>query len=854
VNLLEPQGAAFRRFHHDPHSPSSLGHDLVSGFYQDREGTLWIATDGGLSQWVPDNLSFLNYAHDRSNRYSLTDNRVRALFQDAGGVLWIGTFNGISKWNYLSDSFRYFHNGKDGQGPLKHNTVTSIADAGDGSVWLGTYGGGVSRMILATGEATHYVHDPENDASLSSNRVMTVYRDKDGNLWAGTRAAGLNRIDARSGAVRRYQHNPREPGSISSNGITNIFGDADETLWIGTYGGGLNRMDPKSGTFRVFRHDPENELSLSSDRVLAIFRDSSGVLWVGTEAGGLNAFDEDSGLFRRYRHDPARTDSLSNDTAWDLTEGADGSLWIGTNGGGLNRWLPENRSAGRDVFKHYSKRHGLLGGTVQGILEDRDGNIWISSNRGLSQLNPKNGQVRNFDAQNGLIVYDFMQGSHAETENGLLLFGSSEGLVAFSIDRIVSNTHKPQVVVTAYLRMVPVGRALSTDNQTPAINLSYTDYSVTFEFSALDYTSSDKNIYRYRLEGFDKDWIEAGHYRRVTYTNLPAGSFRFQVEGANNDGVWGERSADLSLHVSPPPWRSHWAYTLYTLLVFGSAMAYLRFHKRNIEKEAQYRSELEDQVRHRTHELSERNAELVNLADQLRLASVTDSLTGLKNRRYLDEFIHPEVAQVDRLVRDRGDREPGNPMPDIFPGLFFMMIDLDGFKLINDTHGHNAGDQALLQVCEVLNRCCRSADTVIRMGGDEFLLIGRGSTRSSIEKLAERIRMELAAHRYRLGEHKVGRLSASIGISIYPFFGANSSPIGWERVVAIADQAAYLAKENQRNAWVGIYPGPMVVSMEAFELIGDRLNELVQDGAIEIRTSIQKELTVFSQKRRSVSA
>jgi diguanylate cyclase (GGDEF)-like protein len=282
--------------------------------------------------------------------------------------------------------------------------------------------------------------------------------------------------------------------------------------------------------------------------------------------------------------------------------------------------------------------------------------------------------------------------------------------------------------------------------------------------------------------------------------------------------------------------------------------AYLRHHRQKLAKEAQYRSELEEQVRLRTSELHERNTELVNITDQLRLASLTDSLTGLKNRRYLDEFIHPEVAQVDRLVRDRSGRDSNDPMPDIFPGLFFMMIDLDGFKLINDNYGHHAGDQALLQVCEVLTRCCRSSDNVIRWGGDEFLVVGHGSNRSSIEKLAERIRSELATHQYRLEEDTFGRLSGSIGISVYPFVCANSDSLSWERVVTIADRAAYIAKENQRNAWVGIYPGPKAVSIRALESISDRLDELCREGVIEIGTSIEKDLSVFGQKRKSVSA
>lgn len=854
VNVLFPQGNGFKRFLNDPEDIHSIGNDTARRFFRDLGGTLWIATDGGLSQWVPEYGNFLNYRHDPADHHSLADDRVRTLLQDQGGVLWVGTSNGISKWNYLSDAFRNFQVRKDGQGPLKNGVVTSISSARDGTMWVGTYGGGLSHLDLDTGAATHYQHDPEDDESISSNRLMAVFVDRNGDVWAGTRAAGLNRLDVQSGKVQRYLHDPADPGSISDNGITHLFGDVDGTLWVGTYGGGLNRLGLADGAFRAFRHDPDDRSSLSSDRVLTLYRDSSGVLWVGTEDGGLNALNESSGLFHSYRHDPTRRDSLSSDTAWDITEGRDGSLWIGTNGGGLNRWLREDRVAGRDVFRRYGKQNGLLGATVQAVVQDDNGSIWISSNRGLSQINPENDQIRHFDSQNGLVLHDFLQGSRAVASGGELLFGSTQGFVSFVPDSIGLNKNKPPIVLTAYRRMAPVGHAFSTDRRWPVVELGYTDYAITFEFSALDYTSSDKNLYRYRLEGFDKDWVESGHYRRVTYTNLPAGRFQFHVLGSNNDGIWSEHSADLIVDVSPPPWRSDWAYAIYALFILSAILTFLRSHQRKIAQEVQYRLELENQVRLRTSELSERNADLVKLTDQLRMASVTDSLTGLKNRRYLDGFINPEIARVDRLVRDRIDRDQNDSIPDIFPGLFFMMIDLDGFKLINDAHGHAAGDRALIQVCEILTHCCRSSDTVVRWGGDEFLIVGQGSNRSSVEKLAERIRVELAATQYRLGDALIGRLSASIGVSNYPFVCLDSESLPWERVVAIADQAAYIAKENQRNAWVSIYPGPRNATMETFETISDQLYELSRAGSIDIRSSIQKELAVLGQKRESVSA
>lgn len=313
------------------------------------------------------------------------------------------------------------------------------------------------------------------------------------------------------------------------------------------------------------------------------------------------------------------------------------------------------------------------------------------------------------------------------------------------------------------------------------------------------------------------------------------------------EAVGGEISHELGAIEAIGARLADWAYPLSTLIGLSAVLAYLRFRRRKLAKETRYRSELENQVLLRTSALSEQNAELMKLIKQLRRSSVTDSLTGLKNRRYVDEFIDTEIARVGRLVRQRCGRIQHDSIPNISPGLFFMMIDLDRFKLINDFHGHAAGDRILIQVGEILTRCCRSSDTVVRWGGDEFLVVGNGSGRSSVEKLAERIRTELAATRYRLEDGLIGRISASIGVSVYPFACADADSLPWERVVALADQAAYIAKNNQRNAWLGIYPGRNAATIESTM---NQPYELSREGVIEIRTSIRKELSLSDRKKK----
>ncbi|MGB5251561.1 MAG: GGDEF domain-containing protein, partial [Sedimenticolaceae bacterium] len=180
---------------------------------------------------------------------------------------------------------------------------------------------------------------------------------------------------------------------------------------------------------------------------------------------------------------------------------------------------------------------------------------------------------------------------------------------------------------------------------------------------------------------------------------------------------------------------------------------------------------------------------------------------------------------------------------DISPRMFFMMIDLDGFKEINDEHGHHAGDQALIQVSGILQTCCRPTDLVIRWGGDEFLIIGECGADRAVEKLAENIRMRLAETQYTLGGGNIGRMSGSIGYALYPFAPLKPELMGWEKVATLADHAAYVAKRNGRNAWVGLY-GKAKAGREELDQVRGNIETLLKMGYVELRTSVEGDLTI----------
>ena len=839
LNKFDTETGKFERFLHSNDDPTSLSNNFVRDVLQDRDGTIWIATDNGINEWHPKQEGFARYYSKDSDSSSLSDSRLSALYQSADGVLWVGSFLGVNKWNFLSDAFTHY---RKEDGALGADVVTSISESSTGDLWIGTYGGGITRINRLAAEVTIYKHDRLDPDSLSDNRVMAVFIDEKDTVWAGTRSKGLNRLDPTTGAVERI----KKP-TLSSDRISAIYGDPDGTLWVGTFGAGLNRIDPQ-GNVDWFRHDKDNATSIGGDRVLTITRDSGGQLWIGTERGGLNRYIEETGEFVRFRHNPQNPNTLSSNAAWEVYETSDGSLWVATMSDGLNQWLPEDRANGNVVFQKWSKADGLRSNTVYGLLEDDTGNLWVSTNGGISRLNYKTREVRHYDRRNGLIGDEYNLGARARSRTGQLLFGGSEGVVAFIPGQIRRSEAIPPISLSGFSPFERLAvRHSSTTVEEPVV-LSYTDNYVAFEFAALDYTSPDKNDYRYRLEGFDSEWLNPGKQRRITYANLDPGNYLFRVKAANNDGMWNEAGAAMTVSIEPPPWRTRQAYALYALLFALFVIVLVRQHRSNRAAEQRQREELEHQVEQRTSELGERNRQLEDLNGKLMQASFTDSLTELYNRRYLDQFIEGQINKINRESEEKAKSKNADFEHYQQNVLFFMMIDLDGFKAINDTFGHAAGDLALLQVRDELLDCTRTSDTVIRWGGDEFLIIGQTKGISGIANFAERVRLSVSERTYRVGNGDTAHMSCSVGAVPYPFAPLRSELLSWEQALNIADSAAYIVKTNGRNGWVVLSGTPSITLDDAGSMPGS-LEALLADKKVKMTTSLQGSIEVMSNRK-----
>ena len=834
---LDTYGEVLDTYVHDPSDPASLSHNTIRTILQDGAGRLWVGTVQGLNLFDEETDSFSIYKHDPADVYSLSSDDIMALYADRGGILWVGTKSGgLSRWNPRTWSFGHHKADPTSANALSSPLVTSFSQDTAGRLWVGTMGGGLNRFNPVTGDWKQYRADRSNRSGLASDHVMAMLHDYQGNLWIGTMNAGLGRFDSSSETFEFYGHDAADPRSLSADAVMSLFEDSQGRIWAGTFRGGISRFDRRSGDFDRFMADPEDPTSLASPIVTAFAQDLTGAVWVATDGGGLHLFDESSGTFHRFQHDSSDPESVGSETIYALHVDAGGSLWIGTRGGGLSRLLGSSRAPQEVKFRSYTSSDGLGNSDVYGIESDSAGNIWASTNSGLSRLDPRSGIVKNYRRSHGLQESEFNFGAHFRSSNGELYFGGVNGFNAFHPSSLEENPVGPQVAVTSVLVNNEPLERIGRPSAPAKLRLGHRDDIVQFRFAALDYADPAANRIAYMLEGFDEDWVELSGAGRATYTNLDAGDYVLRLRAANSDGVWRQEGLTLSASVAPAPWESWWAYTLYGLAVGALLYGFVRIQRRKVEREEEYSRELEAEVQLRTGELKDRNSELTALNERLLDASLTDSLTGLRNRRFLFE----EVVKDISLVRRRNyEVSGGQKDPKVFD-LVFLMVDLDHFKSINDSFGHQAGDHVLVEVRSLLLATCRSSDTVIRWGGDEFLIVARDTDADQAAGLAERISESVGKHVIQLGNGQVARMTVSVGFACFPFIRAFPDAVTWEQVLQFADSAMYEAKQ-QRDGWVGFLSTENTIAQEGvLRMIQETPNQLVREGIIEVRRSAPK--------------
>jgi diguanylate cyclase (GGDEF)-like protein len=841
-----------------PEDPSSISHAYVRRIYRDRGGLLWIGTDGGgLNKMIFDRerarYVFTRYQHDPSNPSGLRSNAIESLYEDGNGVLWIGTYlAGLNKLVFTRaegkdrdrERFAQFWHIPGSADSLQNGAVASFCEDRQGGLWVGTEGGGIRRLSPDQNPRSPARFQVISDArgrpvDTGDTVATTLLADSRGSVWVGTFRGGLTRITLSDDPSRptqtvRFTLQPGKPGGLSSNFVLSLHEDSRGVLWVGTIDGGLCRFDPAARKFISYRTDATgaDPGTISNDNVNVILDDGPETLWVGT-ISGLNLMNVSTGRFVRFLPDPARPGSLPNPFIRSLHRDHKGDLWVGTNGGGLCRLVRQGTSPGNWTFEIFSSSNaGLPNDVIYGILEDEAGLLWLSTNKGLARFDPVSRSVRSFTRPDGLQGDEFNRGAYFKSRSGELFFGGSNGFNVFHPDDVRDNETAPKVAIVAlqlFNQNVPIGPLPDKRTLLPRpipyadrLDLSYADKIITFEFAALHFTSPGQNRYSYRMEGLEENWNNVGGRRFATYTTLPPGDYVFHVRAANGDGVWNMDGQRISVHIIPPFWKTRWFVALVLLSFLGLTLAVYRFRIAGLKRRGR---ELERIVEQKTRELRD--------------MSLTDPLTGLRNRRFLTEVLSPDIrAFLDfkkYVISSKNSRRGLNEV-NVF-GVF--MLDIDHFKQLNDRFGHEAGDRFLTEFAQLLKGSIRSNDVVVRMGGEEFLVVLKNTDIAYLDLFAMKILGKIAEQAFVLSgvESRTIYKTCSVGYSAFPLVDDEPDRYAFEQIIMLADQALYYAKAHGRNQAVRVLAGPeRPENAEQTEKLLRNLEYGEQKGYIETKT------------------
>ncbi len=800
-----------------------LSHNKIKSIARDSRGRLWIGTHSGLN--MLENGSFSIY----TTKHGLIHESVIGIFEDSSGAMWFGTEGGISR---LFDGV--FSSFTTEQG-LSQNIIRSFFEDREGSLWVGTETGGLNR--LREGKFTPYT----KHTGLPVDLIWSFFEDSDGRLMIGS---GEGLVVFKEDTFSLF----RREADFSSNTISALYEAQNGTFWVGTSGDGLFIF--KDGAFESFPGQDE----VSNDYILSLNEDIYGNLWIGTRDGlrqlkdgkvtffstkdglagnvvryieatidgglwigtgtGLSYYKE--GKFKKYTTE----DGLSSNAVFSIHTDADESLWLGTYGGGLNRYKSGS-------FHHITTKQGLFDDVVYVILEDSNNNLWMSGNKGIFCVSKQEfddfieGKIDSIfspsygvcDGMKSRECNGGLQPAGYHTEDGKMWFPTIKGAVSIQPDHLKINTVVPPVYI---VHLLVDGEEIKPGGQ---LKLKPGVQKLEFHYTALSYAVPKKVMFKYKLEGYDTEWADAGTRRVAYYTNLAPGSYTFRVKACNDDGLWNEAGASFSFQKMPYFYETSWFMFSIAALILLLMFTIYRLRIRHMKRRER---ELESLVALRTKELRE--------------ISLQDSLTGLRNRRFVTEIVKPETmifAERKKYMLEHKGPRSVHPI-DSYMGIF--ILDIDHFKVVNDTLGHDAGDRILKQFSNLLSLAIRKDDIVVRWGGEEFLIILKHTSYSFIEKFARNIKDVIEHTEFIVSEdpRKTVNKTCSIGYVSFPFHKEAPDLISFEQAIMLADLGLFYSKKNGRNLAVGVLPTEKLPTQSNLVQILSSINYGIEKGFLRI--------------------
>ncbi|MCU0414171.1 MAG: hypothetical protein MUE91_07205, partial [Ignavibacteriaceae bacterium] len=537
----------------------------------DDETILWLGTYSGLVRLNLNSGKSIRFMKSETDPFSLVSNQINQVIKDNSGVIWMATENGLS---YISPKAIKFNNIFDDKiglvalESLKNSNVLYISQHPDKTLLFATSDGLFSQISSPTyGKVQKY-------KSTEGLNVWSIASGTSDDLWIGTYGQGLKQLNLKNGSMKDWIIESPTFKTSAFNYIKSLYFE-ENILWLGFWGGGLARFNTINGEYKIWISRTDDPNSISYNDVWAITRDRKGRLWIATSGGGLNlayrqagSFDDSDGVkFYRLNEDTENSIKLSSNSIYSIRESRQGKfsdnknqtvIWVGTSRG-LNKLIIKSTSeinkidASNTELTFYTTENGLADNSIKSILEDENGNLWLGTNAGISFFDIENESFTNYSTPDGLRGNDFNAESALFSSNGLMYFGSTEGLNVFDPKQITQSGFVPPVVITDFQifnQPVKIGEDFPLKEnilQAKEIVLAFSQNVFSFQFSALDYNDPLSIQYAYKMEGFDEDWINSGSRRFITYTNLNSGTYTFKVKATNSDGVWSENYKSISV-------------------------------------------------------------------------------------------------------------------------------------------------------------------------------------------------------------------------------------------------------------------------------------------------------------------
>jgi diguanylate cyclase (GGDEF)-like protein len=718
------------------------GPKLLRIILEDLNGNMWAGTEkSGVARIQGDGFSTFDSVA------GLTDDSVLSLLEDREGSIWIGTDSGLDR---LRETKLTAFTAREG---LPTNRVKSAMATRGGVVEVFTDSGGLAR--IENGIATPFNHNDQLPSLIDS----ALFQSRNGSIWMGT-LGGLSRVQ--KGKVTVYAGE----GHFSKYYTSAISEDDESLIVTNSELRAFRFKDGKALPFTI--RGKTTPITDAGIYTFTIYRDPSGTFWFGT-TNGLFKVPIDKRIEGAF--EPNIKFSVTS-----IFDDGHGSLWLGGRTAGIVQFRVRD---GR--VTSYTKRDGMFDSFASHILDGGDGNLWISTEDGIYSANQRTledfaeGKTR-FVSSTRYGLSDGMKSTEASdvvsqpagcrTPDGKLWFTTKKGIVAVDPMHISHNSLIPPVFVES---VVADGE---TKPDSAGLTMRPGMKSIEFHYTGLSLRVPERVQFKYQLEGYDRDWVNAGSRRVAYYTNLPPGRYRFHVIAANDDGVWNELGASVDIVLKPYFYQTNLFAIVCALLAIMVVIAVNRLNTRRIRIRA---LDLRRVVEERTAELQKSQGELEQLAH-------FDALTALPNRRMFDgDFLKT-------CVHTREDR------------FTLLLIDVDKFKAVNDRFGHDAGDAFLAETAHRLLTAVRSTDTVARLGGDEFaIIIKRNQSDADIEKLCARISVSFSQAMVFKGEEIL--TGVSIGVASFPEHGDTQ-----ESLYKSADLALYEAKRLGRNLWCRYRP------------------------------------------------